>query len=140
MLHTQKPWHLRRLSDPNPMKDVPVQDSGKNQERTNFNFILLTRAILGCMNATSLLWAQKYIKMARTSETNPMGTSPGLEANLKAYAIYDKHSAYEVQAYTFKVFRFQEMLCPHRCRRSAIVVTSVRSVFDKSVSPISIQS
>jgi len=37
---------IRRLRDPNPMENVPDQDSAKSQEN-KLNLILLTQAILG---------------------------------------------------------------------------------------------
>jgi len=40
---------IRRLCAPNPMEDVPHQDSAKNQKTTSLNLIMLTRVILGLL-------------------------------------------------------------------------------------------
>ena len=52
-LQTQKHRQIRRLRNPNPMEDIPDQDSAKNVQR-NWNCIFRFRAIVGITCLSSI--------------------------------------------------------------------------------------
>ena len=57
-LQTQKHRQIRRLGNPNPMEDVPDQDSAKSRYDTTINSNLLTRAILGQSTCNKAIWVR----------------------------------------------------------------------------------